>query len=60
MDKAQLLRKLETILDEAKKTSMWGTIEVTLQAGEAVVIHETRSTKLRREGNNPYERYESR
>jgi hypothetical protein len=60
MDKASLLKKLETILDEAKRTSMWGTIEITLQHGEAVVIHETRSTKLRKEGNNPNERFETR
>ena len=60
MEKVQLLKKIESILDDAKRTSMWGNVEITLQCGEAVVIHETRSTKLRKEGNNPNERYEQR
>jgi hypothetical protein len=51
MDKMALLKKLEVILDTAKATRQWGKIEITLQEGEAVTINESRTTKLRTEGN---------
>jgi hypothetical protein len=59
MDKVTLLKKLEAILDEARRTSQWGTVEITLQCGEAVTLHETRTTKLRG-GNTHDTRIESR
>jgi hypothetical protein len=60
MDKPQLLKKLDAMLDEAKRTSQWGTIEIVLQYGEAVTLHETRTTKLRKEGNTHDPRFETR
>ncbi len=50
MDKPELLKKLDAMLDDAKRTSLWGTIEIDLQFGEPVLIRETRTTKLK-EGN---------
>jgi len=58
MEKMQLIKRLEAILDEAKRTSQWGEIIITLQYGEAVTLHETRTTKLR--GGNTHDRHESR
>ena len=58
MDKTQLLKKLEVILEEARRTSQWGEIIITLQYGEAVTLRETRTTKLR--GGNTHERTEQR
>ena len=51
MDKATLLKKLETMLDNAQATRLWGKIEITLQDGEVSVINESRTTKIRQEGN---------
>ena len=59
MDKMQLLKRLETMLDSALATKQWGTIEITLRAGEPVVIHESRTTKLTKDWN-PHDRYEQR
>jgi hypothetical protein len=59
MDKTTLLKKLEVLLDEAKRTRQWGTIEIDLQFGEAVLIRETRTTKLQ-EGNTRGPRVENR
>ena len=59
MNKNTLLQKLEVILDEARRTSQWGEIIITLQYGEAVTLHETRTTKLKKEGNT-HDRYEQR
>ena len=58
MDKTTLLKKLEAMLDNARTTKQWGTIELTLKDGEVVVMHETKSIKLG--GNNPNDRYEHR
>lgn len=60
MDKTALIRKLETILDDAKRTAQWGTIEIVLQSGEPITLHETRTTKLRGEGKTHGQRFESR
>jgi hypothetical protein len=51
MEKMQLLKKLETMLDNAQATRQWGKIEITLQDGEVSVINESRTTKFRKEGN---------
>jgi hypothetical protein len=51
MDKSQLLKKLENLLDEAKRNGQWGSIEIILQCGDAVTIHENKTIKLR-EGNS--------
>jgi hypothetical protein len=59
VEKMQLLKRLETILDEAKRTSMWGTVEIVLQFGDPVLIHEKRTTKLSKEGNT-HDRHEQR
>jgi len=59
VDKLTLLKKLETILDEAKRNGMWGTVEIVLQFGDPVLIHETRTTKLKKEGNT-HDRHEYR
>jgi len=60
MDKLTLLKKLEAILDEARRTNQWGSVELILQCGEVAVIRETRTTKLFREGTTHDPRTEAR
>ncbi len=55
MDRPALLKKLDAILEEWGRARQWGSIEIVLQSGEAVTLHESRTTKLR-EGNTRYER----
>lgn len=60
MDKTTLLKKLDAMLEEARRTSLWGTIEIDLQYGEAVLIRETRTTKLQQQGDTRGPRFETR
>lgn len=59
MDKMSVLQKLETMLDTAKNCNQFGSIELRLESGEVVVIHETKTLNLKKEGN-PYGRFERR
>ena len=61
MDKATLLRKLETMIDDATNTRLWGTLEVTFQAGVPTVFRKISTERLTNEGGNPHGRqYEVR
>jgi hypothetical protein len=61
MNREELLKKLTAMLDEARRTCQWGNIQIVLQAGEPVTLHENRTTNLRKEGNThesrPKDRY---
>lgn len=46
MDKATLLRKLETAIDEAARQRMYGNIEIEFRAGEPVFIRKMQQEKL--------------
>jgi len=46
MDKATLLRKLETAIDEAARQRMFGNIEIEFRAGEPVFIRKMQQEKL--------------
>ena len=50
MDRPALLKRLDAMLEEARRTGQWGTIEIDLQYGEPTLIRETRTTKIQ-EGN---------
>lgn len=50
MNKAILLKKLESIIDEAERAHLFGTIEIELRDGHATVL---RTLKTERLGENP-------
>ena len=46
MSKMQILRKLESILDDAERSKMWGSIELEIRDGMPVVIRKSSTEKL--------------
>jgi hypothetical protein len=50
MEKPELLRRFEAILDEAGRTGMWGTVEVELQRGEPVLLRTIKTEKIEQRG----------
>jgi hypothetical protein len=46
MNKEQLLKKLETAIDEAARQRMYGNIEIEFRAGEPVFIRKMQQEKL--------------
>ena len=59
MEKPDLLRKLESMLDVAKRNGEWGSIEIEFQNGTAVRIRKSTTEKLLNAENNRA-RYENR
>jgi len=61
MDKISLLKTLEKMLEEASRTNRFGSIEIILQFGKPVVMHETFTTKFN-QGNysGQHSKYETR
>jgi hypothetical protein len=59
MDKATLIRKLETAIDEAVRQRTYGNIEIEFRAGEAVFIRKTQTEKLDETENRRGPRYEN-
>jgi hypothetical protein len=60
MNRTELVKRLEVMLDDAAKNRQFGSIEITLQNGEPVMVKETRNTKLYSEGTTHARRFESR
>ena len=53
MTVADNLRKLETILQDAERSQLWGSVELQFNNGELAVIRESKVTKLQtRRGAN--------
>jgi len=46
MEKPALMKQLETSIDEAMRTRLWGVLEVTFRDGEATVLRQERITRL--------------
>jgi hypothetical protein len=46
MEKPELLKKLETILDDAERRQMYGSIEIQIHRGKATVIRKTETDRL--------------
>ena len=46
MNRADLLRKLETLIDEAVRTQLWGTIGISFSAGVPVILRQETTTKV--------------
>ena len=44
--KLELMKQLETAVDEAIRTQMWGEITVSFSAGEPAILRQEKTTKL--------------
>jgi hypothetical protein len=52
MDKATLLKKLETMFDDIARTHTWANVEIEFRDGVANMIRTTKNEKLISQGNN--------
>ena len=46
MTKNALLKKLDAVMAEAERSSMYGTIEIEVRAGEGVLLRKTSTERL--------------
>lgn len=51
MDKPTLLKKLDGLLDEARRTNQWGNIDIEIRNGTPVVIRRSYTDKLTEDDN---------
>lgn len=49
MERKELLRKLETMLDDAARNEVYGTIELQLKAGQVELIRSSKTELMQRE-----------
>jgi sulfatase maturation enzyme AslB (radical SAM superfamily) len=59
VNKEQLLKKLETAIDEAARQRMYGNIEIEFRGGEPVFIRKMQQEKLDETENRYGQRYEN-
>jgi hypothetical protein len=52
MEKSELLRKLEKLIDEAERESLWGSLEIDFRRGKVTLVRKHR-TVLLENGNQP-------
>ncbi|HLV95238.1 MAG TPA: hypothetical protein VKS44_08620 [Candidatus Acidoferrales bacterium] len=60
MNKQELLKRLDALIDEAIRIRTWGTIQIDFQNGVPNLIRETKMTKLQLEGIPHHVNYERR
>lgn len=60
MTKTQLLRKVETMLDDAATNRTWGQIEIELRDGEATLLRRSITERLDADRERTRERFNSR
>ena len=46
MTKPELMRALETAIDEAIRTQLWGVLEITFKGGDATQLRQEKITRL--------------
>lgn len=51
MERPELIRKLESMLDSVARERMWGSIEIEFQNGAPVRIRKSSTEKLEAENN---------
>lgn len=52
MPKTELLKKLETLIDEASAQRVWGAIEIEFRDGAPVIVRKMTTEKLQTAGEN--------
>lgn len=57
MEKIQLLRKVEALLDTFERERAWGTIEIEVREGVPSMIRTSRNEKLIAQENNRVSRW---
>lgn len=60
MQKAELLKKLDALIDEASAQRVWGAIEIEFRDGVPVIVRKMTTEKLDGEKNRGYERIKFR
>ncbi len=46
MTKPELMRALETAINEAIRTQLWGVLEITFKGGDATQLRQEKITRL--------------
>jgi hypothetical protein len=46
MEKPELLRKLEKLIDEAERESLWGSLEIDFRRGKVTLVREHKTALL--------------
>lgn len=54
MNKDQLVQKISTMLDDAARTSMFGTIEVEVREGSPILIRTIKTEKIQCTGDRTH------
>ena len=54
MDRKTLLKKLEGMLDDAARTSMFGVIELEIRDGAPILIRTIKTEKIQCTGNDSH------
>jgi hypothetical protein len=57
VERSALIKKLETLLDEAKRQGMYGTIELQLRDGDVEIIRTSKTEKVQTENNRGHQSY---
>jgi hypothetical protein len=60
MNKAELLKKLDSVLDEWERTRAWGTIEIEVHDGAVSLLRKETKEKFTTGGHNHVPRRETR
>lgn len=54
MDKAAILRKVESILDEAERNQTYVVVELDIRGGKVVLVRTIKTEKVETKGNNSH------
>jgi hypothetical protein len=57
MTKQALLKKIDALMSEAERTSMFGSVEIEIRNGEATFLRKTTTERLGMEKNSGDETY---
>lgn len=50
MTKSELMKQLETAVDDAVRTQLWGVLEITFKGGDATQLRQKKITRLQQQG----------
>jgi hypothetical protein len=54
VERKELIGKLETMLDDAARTSMFGTIELEIREGQPILIRTVKTEKIQCTGDRTH------
>jgi hypothetical protein len=50
MTKQELMKALDSAVDEAIRTQLWGVLEITFKGGDATQLRQEKITRLQQQG----------